>query len=121
MRAVIQTAEAACPQEAEADAISEEEPAVDEAGEELMWSGLPSRRYQSPRPKHSGPQRRFVARPIGRFGNWTLVSGERPEKESPQGTVRTSRLIRTFLQMKAFESTGFWCLPGDENLVAGTL
>ena len=24
-------------------------------------------------------------------------------------------------EMKAFESTGFWSLPGDENRVAGTL
>ena len=79
VRAVIETAKAARPQEADADAISEEEPAVDEAGEEMMWSAPPSP-LPSPLPKLSGPQRRFVARPVGRFGNWTLISGERPRK-----------------------------------------
>ena len=77
VRAVIETARAARQRDADADAISEEESAVDDVGEELMWSGLPYA-LSIPRPKLSGPKRRFVARPVGRFGNWTLVSGERP-------------------------------------------
>jgi hypothetical protein len=79
VRAVIQTAQAARPQEAEADVIAEEEPAVDEAGEEMMWS-VPAYPLPSPGPTPSVPPRRLVARPVGRFGNWTLISGGRPRK-----------------------------------------
>jgi hypothetical protein len=79
VRAVIQTAKAARPQDAEADAISEEEPAVDEPEEEMMWPVL---LYPLPstRPKLSDPPRRFVARPIARFGSLTVISGERPNR-----------------------------------------
>ena len=79
VKAVIQKAQATHRQELEADAISEEAPAVDEAGEETMWPGLPYP-LPSPRPTPSGPQRRFVARPISRFGTLTNISGERSRK-----------------------------------------
>ena len=79
VRAVIQTAKTARPQEAEVDAISEEESAVEEAEEGMMWSVSPYT-LPPPRPKASAPPRRFVARPVGRFGNLTIISGERPRK-----------------------------------------
>ena len=65
---------AARPEAVEADAISEEEPQVDEADEGLMWSVST---YPISKPKPKPATRRFVARPVGRFGKLTLISGER--------------------------------------------
>jgi hypothetical protein len=81
VRAVIQTAKAARPQGAEADVIviSEEEPSANEAEVGMMWSVSPYP-LPSPRPKPSAPPRRFVARPVGTFGNLTIISGERTRK-----------------------------------------
>jgi hypothetical protein len=80
VRAAIQTAKAARPQEPEADAISEEEAVADEAEEGMMWSVSP---YPPPRPRpKTAASRRYAARLVGRFGNWTLISGERSRKSS---------------------------------------
>jgi hypothetical protein len=77
IRAVIQTAMAARPEAVEDDAISEEEPEVDEADEGLLWSVWT---YQIPKPKPKPATRRLVARPVRRVGNLTLISGERARK-----------------------------------------
>jgi len=74
IRAAIQTALAARPQAIEGDAISEEEREVDEADEEVIWSVST---YPIPKPKPRQVTRRRVARPVERFGNLTLISGER--------------------------------------------
>ena len=77
IQAVIQTAMVARPEAVEADAISEEEPEVDEADKGLMWSVST---YPIPKPKPKPATRRLVARPVGRFGNLTIISGERAKK-----------------------------------------
>jgi hypothetical protein len=79
VRAVIQTALATGSAEKEADAITEEESAVDEAEEGVMWPVSPYP-LPCPRPKPSAQPRRFAARPVGRLGNMTIINGERPKK-----------------------------------------
>ena len=79
VRAVIQTAKAARPVVAASGAISEEEPDIDEAEEGMVWSVSPNELPRL-RPKPAAPPRRFVARRISRFGNLTVISGERPRK-----------------------------------------
>lgn len=70
IRAVIQMAMAARSEAIEADAISEQEPSDDQPDERLMW-------LISMNPKTKPTTRRFVVRPVGRFGNLTIISGER--------------------------------------------
>jgi hypothetical protein len=77
VRAFIQTAKAARPQVPVADAIAEEEDVSDEAEEGMMWS-VTSHPLSRPKPAKTPP--RFVARPVSRFGNWTLISDARPRK-----------------------------------------
>lgn len=77
IRAVIQTATAARREVVEADVISEEEPETDEADEGLVWS-VPT--YPIPKAKPKQVTRRIVTRPVGRFGNLTIISGEQARR-----------------------------------------
>jgi hypothetical protein len=88
IRAVIQTAIAARPEVVEADAISEEEPEVDETDEGLMWSVST---YPIPKPKPKPATRRLIARPVGRFGNLTLISGQRARRSRRKEEVEFAR------------------------------
>jgi len=88
IRAVIQTAMGARPKGVEADAISEEEPQVDEADEVPMWS-IPA--FPKPKPKPKPTTRSLVARPVARFGTLTLISGERPRRSGRKEEIEFAR------------------------------
>ena len=77
IRAVIQTALAGRQQDADDDAITGEEPDIDESDEELTWS-VPT--HPIPKTPPATAKRRFVARPVGRFGTLTIVREERPRR-----------------------------------------